>query len=222
MNFFVSVKESLSQSAKELKKLPSLTGASMLLALDVILSFFFRLELSQTLRVGISFVARGACGMLYGPVVLSLSAAAGDLIKYVLKPTGPYFWGFTFNAALAGLIYGLFLYKGKVSVWRVVAAKGLVNVLVNGGAGHLLEDPPVWQSVYGDGGSQCGEEHHHAPHRVFDPLCQPQGVPRGVPAVEKTVKISMGGALSSRLPFAFKGILPRRKGCTCVFNLFSL
>ena len=132
MNFFVSVKESLSQSAKELKKLPSLTGASMLLALDVILSFFFRLELSQTLRVGISFVARGACGMLYGPVVLSLSAAAGDLIKYVLKPTGPYFWGFTFNAALAGLISGLFLYKGKVSVWRVVAAKGLVNVLVNG------------------------------------------------------------------------------------------
>ena len=64
--------------------------------------------------------------------MLSLSAAAGDLIKYVLKPTGPYVWGFTFNAALAGLIYGLFLYKGKVSVWRVVAAKGLVNVLVNG------------------------------------------------------------------------------------------
>ncbi len=131
MNFFVSVKESLIGSAKELKKLPSLTGASMLLALDVILSFFFRLELSPTLRMGVSFVARGACGMLYGPVVLSLSAAAGDLIKYVLKPTGPYFWGFTFNAALAGLIYGLFLYKGKVTIWRVAGAKVLVNLLVN-------------------------------------------------------------------------------------------
>ena len=70
--------------------------------------------------------------MLYGPVVLALSAGAGDLIKYVLKPTGPYFWGFTFNAALAGLFYGLFLYKGKVSWWRVIGAKATVNILVNG------------------------------------------------------------------------------------------
>ena len=75
--------------------------------------------------------------------------------------------------------------------------QGLGQCAGQRGAGHLLEDPPVWQSVYGDGGSQCGEEHHHAPHRVFDPLCQPQGVPRGVPAAEKNYNGFLQGGVKA-------------------------
>ena len=34
----------------------------------------------------------------------------GDLIQFVIKPTGAYFPGWTISAALAGFIYGLFFY----------------------------------------------------------------------------------------------------------------
>lgn len=29
-----------------------------------------------------------------------------DVLKYIIKPTGPFFFGFTFDAMLSGIIYG--------------------------------------------------------------------------------------------------------------------
>jgi len=54
-----------------------------------------------------------------------------DVLKYALKPTGPFFFGFTFNVMLAGLIYGSIFYKKPVSIKRIMAAELLVKVIVN-------------------------------------------------------------------------------------------
>ena len=55
----------------------------------------------------------------------------GDIIKCVLKPQGPYFFGYTFNAMLAGVIYGVFLYGKKPTLLRVVATKATINIVIN-------------------------------------------------------------------------------------------
>lgn len=129
----------------EMKKTSSLVGVSLLLAMSIVLSYVLRLELGPELRIGLAFVATALMGMLYGPVAAGFAAGAGDLIKYVLRPSGPYFFGFTLNAILAGVVYGLFFYKGKAGLTRIVLAKTVVNVALNG----LLNT--YWLSIlYGD------------------------------------------------------------------------
>ena len=49
----------------------------------------------------------------------------------MIKPTGPFFPGFTFNAVIAGLIYGSVLYKKPVSITRILVAEVLVSFLCN-------------------------------------------------------------------------------------------
>ena len=102
--------DSFRRSAAQLRDLRSLTGASLLLALSILLTYFFRLDFGGSLSVGLSFNATALMGMLFGPVVTGLANGLGDIIKCVLKPQGPYFFGYTFNAMLAGVIYGVFLY----------------------------------------------------------------------------------------------------------------
>ena len=61
-------------------------------------------------------------------------------------PTGAFFFGYTLNAMLGGVFYGLFLYKAKATLPRVVSAKLLINIVVNGLLGTL------WYSMlYGEG-----------------------------------------------------------------------
>ncbi len=44
--------------------------------------------------------------VLFGPAVGSLFAAAMDILKLLLYPTGAWIPGLTLNCLLAGLIYG--------------------------------------------------------------------------------------------------------------------
>ena len=121
----------LRDSAAELKNLRSVTGAGLLLALSVLLTYFFRLDFGGSLSVGLAFTATALMGMIYGPVVTGLAAGLGDILKWFLKPQGPYFFGYTFNVMVAGMLYGLFLYGKKPTLLRSAAAKTSVNLLVN-------------------------------------------------------------------------------------------
>ena len=121
------------QSAAELKKLRSLTGIAMLVALNVALSFA-TIPIGSTRKISISFLAIAIMGMLYGPVAAGMGAALGDILSYLLTPgnsMGAYFFGFTLTASLGGIVYGIAFYSCKVSVPRVIIAKAAVNLLLN-------------------------------------------------------------------------------------------
>lgn len=121
------------QSAAELKKLRSLTGIGMLVALDVALSFA-TIPIGSTMKISISFLAIAIMGMLYGPVAAGVGAALGDILGYLLTPgnsMGAYFFGFTLTAFLGGVVYGIAFYSCKVSIPRVIIAKTAVNLLLN-------------------------------------------------------------------------------------------
>ena len=60
-----------------------------------------------------------------------MSAISLDIIKYLVKPTGEFFPGFTLTAMVAGLLYGWFLYKRPISLKRVLAAELVVSIVCN-------------------------------------------------------------------------------------------
>ena len=102
----------------------------MLGAVSVVLGYL-TLELGETLKIGFSSIANQIVYYLFGPVVGGAFGGALDILKYLVKPTGPYFPGWTFGAMLAGLIYGVFYYKKTISLGRVLVAELLVSVICN-------------------------------------------------------------------------------------------
>lgn len=98
-------------SAKEFKNLKSVIMAALLVALHTVFAMFLSIQVTDSLRISVSFIANVAAGCLFGPVMGFVCGGIGDIIQFILKPTGPYFPGWTLSAALAGFIYGVFLYK---------------------------------------------------------------------------------------------------------------
>ena len=127
----LSLPEKFRQSAQELKQVRTLTGVAMLLAMSVVISFTASVRVTETIKIGLGYVITALLGMLYGPFTAALAAGAGDLIKYLLKPDGAYFFGFTLTAMLGGVVYGVFFYREKCTIPRAIASKATVSLLLN-------------------------------------------------------------------------------------------
>lgn len=127
----ISLPEKFRQSAQELKQVRTLTGVAMLLAMSVVISFTASVRVTETIKIGLGYLITALLGMLYGPFTAALAAGAGDLIKYLLKPDGAYFFGFTLTAMLGGVVYGVFFYREKCTIPRAIASKATVSLLLN-------------------------------------------------------------------------------------------
>ena len=113
--------DSFRRSAAQLRDLRSLTGASLLLALSILLTYFFRLDFGGSLSVGLSFNATALMGMLFGPVVTGLANGLGF-------------------QELLGV-------DGKAVPAPVRAAPVDVEVVVIGVAAHMVERLPGCDAV---------------------------------------------------------------------------
>lgn len=123
-------------SYQELFKVRTITTAAMFAAISVILGIY-TIVLGDGLKIGFSSIPNEIVYYLFGPVVGGLFGGMLDLLKYVAKPTGPFFPGFTFNAVLGGVLYGVLLYKKPLTVKRVFAAKFVVALICNVGFNTL-------------------------------------------------------------------------------------
>lgn len=117
-------------SFTELKNIRALTLTAMLMALSVILGYF-TIEAGPFLKIGFSSLVNAFVCFLFGPVLGAFYEGALDIVKFVMKPTGPYFPGFTLDAVLAGLIYGTVLYGRPLSFRRALLAEFLVSLICN-------------------------------------------------------------------------------------------
>lgn len=129
--FMKKIKETFFSSLYELKSTKNVVLCGLLAALAVVLGTVASISVGPYIKIGFSGLPNRIVEFLFGPVVGCLFGGALDLLKYILKPDGPFFFGFTFNAMLAGVIYGSILYKKPVSVPRIVCAELLVKILVN-------------------------------------------------------------------------------------------
>jgi len=108
--------------------------SALLLALTVVFTRLIAINTSL-MKIGFGFAAIALCAMLYGPWWTMLVAALADFVGALLFPTGAYFPGFTATAALTGLIFGLFLYKRKITWLRAFLGAltecALVTLIMN-------------------------------------------------------------------------------------------
>ena len=97
-------------SARELKSVRTITTMAMLAAVAVILGYF-SIEYGQFIRIGFSGIPNGIVDYLFGPVAGAVFHGALDIIKYLMKPTGPF--------------------CPQLTIWRVLAAKFVVMLICN-------------------------------------------------------------------------------------------
>ena len=122
----------LKNSILELKNPRSLALIAMLLALRVVLGMFANTTLpvfGNAVKISGAFLPIAMAGAMFGPVPALLVGALGDIVSFLIVPTGAYFPGFTVSGALTGLIYGFFLYQNRFTLPRVILAWS-VNTLV--------------------------------------------------------------------------------------------
>lgn len=134
------MKEKITGKYPRLNDPKVMTGAALLIALAVVVDFY-RLVLSNIMEVSFGFVPLAVGGMMYGPIIGGIIGGIADIIQYVARPTGPFFPGFTFNAILAGYIYGKFFYKKEITIKRVILCVLLEGVLIT------LILTPLWLNM---------------------------------------------------------------------------
>ena len=122
--------KAFSDSYKELKKLKTLVITALLIAIGIILGQF-SIQLTETTKIGISFIATQMTANLFGPVVGGIMGGVADVLKFIIKPTGPFLIGYTISAILGPMIYGVLLYKKPISFWRILLSKTVVAILIN-------------------------------------------------------------------------------------------
>ncbi len=132
-------------AAAELKSVRSLVLCAMFCALTVAISSMF-ITVGENLYIYFTcFVNVVACAVC-GPVLAILYAIAVDTLSFFLFSSAGYFPGYVLSAVLGCLIYALFLYRRRITVGKLFAAKFLVNYGVNVALGS------VWSSIlYGKG-----------------------------------------------------------------------
>lgn len=120
---------------------------AILLAMLIILSRFLSIK-TPILKISFAFVPSMLCAIWLGPKWTVLLNVLGDVIGATLFPTGPYFIGYTISTAIAGLIYGLLIYKKEINsftnkefIIRVIISVILVSIIVNMGLNTL------WTSI---------------------------------------------------------------------------
>lgn len=132
-------------SYNELKSVKTVTTMAMFAAIGIILGSL-TIQIGDFIKIGFSTIANQFVYYLFGPAVGCFFGGALDIFKYFIKPTGAFFPGWTLSAMVAGVLYGCFFYKKKLSIWRVLAAELTVSVVCNMLLGTLWLD-----MMYGKG-----------------------------------------------------------------------
>ncbi|MDD7573304.1 MAG: folate family ECF transporter S component [Eubacteriales bacterium] len=133
------------RAASEFANPRTIIIAAMITALRVILRGLSIPLIPNALYISVGFFANALGSMVYGPLVGLASGAISDTLGAFLFPHGDYFFPFIITAMMSSFIFGLFLYRTRLSVGRVILARFSVVTVCN-----LLLTPIImrWQSIY--------------------------------------------------------------------------
>ena len=134
--------EVYAQSWKEVRHVRSLTTAAMFMAVSVVLGYF-TIEAGPYLKIGFGNVANEFVYYLFGPVLGVVYGCLLDLVKFVAKPTGAFFPGFTMVTMLAALIYGTFFYRRTSAGGDALRGFNLQRIFK-----YLVLKHPVWKGHF--------------------------------------------------------------------------
>ena len=96
----------------------------------MVLSSYGVIQLNDSLKISLAHLALAPTAMLFGPVAAGLQGAMSDILGFLIKPSGPYFPGFTLSLALTGVAFGLALHQ-KPSVPRLLCAIAFDQIILS-------------------------------------------------------------------------------------------
>ena len=117
-------------SSKELRKIRSITLVSMLGAISIILGSL-TVMIGDFLKINFNLLPNSLVFYLFGPVVGAVYGATMDILTFIVRPTGTFFFGFTLSAIFTGIIYGIALYTKPISLRRFFFANLIHMVFIN-------------------------------------------------------------------------------------------
>jgi ECF transporter S component (folate family) len=113
----------------KLRNTVTLTTAAMLLALAAILGML-KIPVNQFIEIRFGSLPISVAGNLFGPIVAALIGGLADIVQFIVRPTGPYFPGFTISGAVSGVIFGIFFFKKNLTWLRILVAETVHTVVV--------------------------------------------------------------------------------------------
>lgn len=117
------------QARANFRDLKGMVFAALMIAVCVVLNGF-SIPITDGLRISFGFLARAVCALVYGPIGAVVFAAAEDTLGFILSSGGaPYFPGYMLTTALGCLIYALFFYRARITIFRIFMAKAMTNLL---------------------------------------------------------------------------------------------
>ena len=119
-----------------MKSLKLLMFAALMVAMARALSLIPGIPIAHT-KLTWGFLARSLCALVCGPTLGLIFAFVEDILGFILQPTGDFFPGYTLSTMAGVLVYALCFYRARITVWRLVLANLLVNVVVNAVMGTL-------------------------------------------------------------------------------------
>lgn len=125
------------RSLTELKNVRAITFCGLMAALAIVLNYVASIDLGPYIRITFSGIPNQIVAYLFGPAVGCLFGGLLDILKFIIKPTGAFFPGFTISAALGGAVYGMLLYRRPVRLWRVFLSQLIIKVFINVGLNTL-------------------------------------------------------------------------------------
>ncbi len=117
----------MNRNGKNKISVQDLVKGAFLAAISIVLTRFFSFIYLEIIRIGFGSIPIIISGMLFGPIVGGITGVAADFIGVLINPMGVPHLGFTFTAALEGIIPGLLAiyfkkhYKNGIpfTFWRV-------------------------------------------------------------------------------------------------------
>lgn len=122
---------------RELKNPRSLILAALFIALELVVSSFYIPIPVFEKRIYFSFFVKALGGTIYGPIMGLLTGFVGDILGCILHPTGAFFPGYTLTAVMGSFLQGLFFYRAKPGLLRVILARLTVVLVCNIGLNCL-------------------------------------------------------------------------------------
>lgn len=132
-------------SAAEFKNVKTLIIAALIIAVRVVIKNFKIPIIPSALYFGFDFLINSVGSMIYGPLVALAVGAVSDTLGAVIFPIGTYFFPFIFVEMMSGFIFALFLYRQKLSTWRIVLSRLAVVIICN-----FIINPIVmtWNNIF--------------------------------------------------------------------------
>lgn len=130
MTCSVFSREYWSAAAKEVGSTRSLVFAALIVAMRVVVKLF-KIKLGAGLELSFDCYVNALGSIVYGPLMGLMVGAVSDTVGCAVEGFEGYFLPFILVEMSSSFIFGLFLWRRKLTVVRTIASKFAVNLFCN-------------------------------------------------------------------------------------------